>query len=44
VLYDYLKKGKIKPGSRILLLVLASGIILGIVPVTIGNLEVNNGN
>jgi 3-oxoacyl-[acyl-carrier-protein] synthase III len=44
VLYDYLKKGKIKPGSRILLLVLASGIILGIVPVIIGNLEVNNGN
>lgn len=41
VLYDYLKQGKIKPGARILFIVMASGIILGIVPVTIGNLEVN---
>jgi 3-oxoacyl-[acyl-carrier-protein] synthase-3 len=41
VLYDYLKQGKIKPGARIFNIVIASGIIFGIVPVTIGNLEVN---
>lgn len=41
VLYDFLGQGKIKPGARIFFIVMASGIILGIVPVTLGNLEVN---
>jgi 3-oxoacyl-[acyl-carrier-protein] synthase-3 len=41
VLYDYIEQGKIRPGARILNIVIASGIILGIVPVTLGNLEVN---
>lgn len=41
VLYDYLERGKIKPGAHILFLVMASGIIMGIMPVTLGNLEVN---
>jgi 3-oxoacyl-[acyl-carrier-protein] synthase-3 len=41
VLYDYLKQGKIKPGARIFNIVIASGIILGVVPATIGHLEVN---
>lgn len=41
VLYDYLRQGKIKPGARIFFVVMASGIILGIVPATIDNLEVN---
>ncbi|MGD9007039.1 MAG: 3-oxoacyl-[acyl-carrier-protein] synthase III C-terminal domain-containing protein [Desulfobacteraceae bacterium] len=41
VLHDYLERGKIKPGAHIFFIVMASGIILGIVPVTLGNLEVN---
>lgn len=41
VLYDKLKKGKIKPGSRILPIALASGIILGAMLITLGNLEVD---
>lgn len=41
VLYDYLQQGTIKPGAHIFFIVMASGIILGVVPVTIGHLEVN---
>lgn len=40
VLYDYLQQGKIKPGSRILFIILASGLMMGVVTATIGNLEV----
>lgn len=38
VLDDYLKQGKIKAGDRVLMLVLASGIIMGVVSITIGQL------
>ena len=41
VLHEYLKEGRIKKGSRILFLVMASGIILGALSVTIGKMEVN---
>lgn len=39
VLNDYLQRGEIKPGDRILMLVLASGIVLGIASVKIGQLN-----
>ena len=38
VLSDYLKQGIIQPGQRVLMLVLASGIVLGIASVKIGQL------
>ena len=41
VMYDKLKQGKLKPGSRILPIALASGIILGAMLITLGNLEVD---
>lgn len=40
VLYDYLQQGKIKPGSRVLFIILASGLMMGIVAATIGHMEV----
>lgn len=41
VLWDYLRSGKMKPGARVMFLVLASGIVMGIIDTTIGNLQVN---
>jgi 3-oxoacyl-[acyl-carrier-protein] synthase III len=38
VLDDYLRQGKIKAGDRVLMLVLASGIIMGVVAITVGEL------
>ncbi|MCG8535486.1 MAG: hypothetical protein MI808_10360 [Pseudomonadales bacterium] len=37
VLNDYMEQGKVKPGDRVLMLVLASGIVLGIASVHVGN-------
>lgn len=39
VLDDYIKRGEIKSGDRILMLVLASGIVLGVASVKLGNLK-----
>lgn len=41
VLHHYLKEKKIKKGSRIILLSQASGLVLGFIFMTIGELEVN---
>ena len=38
VLHDYLAQKKLKPGDRLLMLVLASGIVMGVVGLTLGNL------
>ena len=38
VLDDYLRQGKIRAGDRVLMLVLASGIIMGVVAITVGEL------
>ncbi|MDJ0765353.1 MAG: 3-oxoacyl-[acyl-carrier-protein] synthase III C-terminal domain-containing protein [Myxococcota bacterium] len=40
-LYDYIKQGKIQPGARILFLIMASGIMLGAVAATIGDIKVD---
>jgi len=40
VIYNALKEKKIKPGDRILLLSSASGIVIGFLSFTIGNIEV----
>lgn len=37
---DQLKQGVIQPGQRILMLILASGIVLGVASVKLGNLQV----
>lgn len=38
VLNDFMERGEIKPGETVLMLVLASGIVLGTVAVKVGNL------
>lgn len=38
VLNDYLQQGRIKAGDRVLLLVLASGIVMGVISIRIGEL------
>ena len=40
VLEDYIRQGKINSGDRVLMLVLASGIIMGVVSMTIGDVGV----
>jgi 3-oxoacyl-[acyl-carrier-protein] synthase-3 len=41
VMDDYMKKGLIKPGSRVLFMIMASGIILGAVSATFGDFKVH---
>lgn len=40
VLHDYIKQGKIKEGSRVLFIALASGIVIGFVLVKIGGIKI----
>jgi 3-oxoacyl-[acyl-carrier-protein] synthase-3 len=39
VLHDYMKQGKIREGSRVLFIALASGIVIGFVMVRIGRIQ-----
>jgi 3-oxoacyl-[acyl-carrier-protein] synthase III len=43
VLDDYWRQGKLGPGDRILLLILASGIVMGAASITLGQMGVNKG-
>ena len=38
VLNDFMERGEIKPGQKVLMLVMASGIVLGVAAVKVGNL------